>query len=262
MTVEPLLKVSGLTYNYPNGLSALGGVDLELGDGEIIAIVGPSGCGKSTLLGVLAGLSTPSSGSIIWNEDRLAVQGHLGRRLAMVFQRDTIFPWRTVEKNVRFGMECLGIPIAEQQERTNVLLKIANLEEFAKAHPSSLSGGMRRRVGLLMALAVRPSVLLLDEPFGALDEPTRVDLTADVLKLAYEYGVSVILVTHDLGEAISIADRIYVFSNRPATVNKAFDVNFGHDRDIYTVRETAHYAQLYGELWHLLWATIKGGSPV
>jgi NitT/TauT family transport system ATP-binding protein len=255
----PVLSVSGLEYAYPSGLQALGGVDLELGSGELVAIVGPSGCGKSTFLSMIAGLALPTGGSISWDEDQLH-SGPGRQNLAMVFQRDTVFPWRSVEKNLQFGMECLDIPKDERREWTDRLLEMGGLTAFRKAYPRALSGGMRRRVGLLTALAVRPSILLLDEPFAALDEPTRVELLGDVLKLVYEYGVSVILVTHDLGEAISIADRIFVLSNRPATVESVFEVGFGHSRDIISLRETAEYADIYSRLWHRLWSVIRDGN--
>jgi NitT/TauT family transport system ATP-binding protein len=258
---HPLLRVANVHYSYPTGLEALKGVDLDLLPGEIVAIVGPSGCGKSTLLSLLAGLATPSSGEIVWDDTSVRADRRRGRRLAMVFQRDTVFPWRTVERNVQFGMECLSLPKAEKEEWTGTLLRMAHLEPFRHSYPRALSGGMRRRVGLLMGLAVRPSVLLLDEPFSALDEPTRVELTSDVIQLSYEYGVSVVLVTHDLGEAISVADRIVVMSNRPAAVQRIVPVGFGHDRDVYSLRETAAYATLYRELWHELWSAIRGEGP-
>jgi NitT/TauT family transport system ATP-binding protein len=255
---SPLLRVDNLHYHYPTGLHALAGVDMELSAGEIVAVVGPSGCGKSTLLSLVAGLTMPSQGQLVWNEATLARSSRRGQKLAMVFQRDTVFPWRTVERNVQFGMECLSLPKDERQAWTDTLLRLGHLEPFRRSYPRALSGGMRRRLGLLMGLAVRPSVLLLDEPFSALDEPTRVELTSDVIQMSYEYGVSVILVTHDLGEAISVADRIVVMSNRPAVVRRIFDVGFGHDRDVYSLRETSEYAALYRELWHELWSAIRG----
>jgi NitT/TauT family transport system ATP-binding protein len=255
-----ILTISGVRYSYPSGLQALGGLDLQLGLGEVVAVVGPSGCGKSTLLSLIADLAPPSGGTISWDEARLGQADRGGRRLSMLFQRDTVLPWRTVEKNIRFGMESMSMPKNEQREWTDTLLKLGNLEDFRKAYPRTLSGGMRRRLGLLMSLAVRPAVLLLDEPFSALDEPTRVELASDVLKLAYTYKVSVLLVTHDLGEAISIADRIVVLTNRPARVQRVFDVGFGHDRDVVALRETPEYADLYGELWHELWTTIRRGQ--
>lgn len=258
---ETLLRLSGVSYMYPNGLEAVDDIDLELRRGEIISIVGPSGCGKSTLLSLIAGLIDPVSGSIEWSDDAAPDSRQPGQRLSMVFQRDTVFPWRTVEKNVQFGMECMDLSKPERDEWTDSLLRIANLEQFRKAYPRALSGGMRRRVGLIMGLAVRPSVLLLDEPFGALDEPTRVELTADVLNLTYNYGVSVVLVTHDLGEAISVADRIIVMSNRPARIRRVVEVGHGHDRDVFKLRESPEFAEQYAQLWHELWSAIREVSP-
>jgi NitT/TauT family transport system ATP-binding protein len=255
----PVLRVSGLQYAYPSGLQALGGIDMELRAGELIAIVGPSGCGKSTFLSMIAGLALPTGGEISWDEDQLP-PGEYRQHLAMLFQRDTVFPWRTVEKNIQFGMECLDLPKDQRQEWTDRLLEMGGLTAFRKSYPRALSGGMRRRVGLLTALAVRPSILLLDEPFAALDEPTRVEMLGDVLKLVYEYNVSVMLVTHDLAEAISIADRIFVLSNRPATVDSVFPVTFGHDRDIVKLRERPQYASIYSQLWHKLWSVIRSGD--
>lgn len=255
-----LLSMSNVEYAYPSGLKAVGGCDIEVGAGEIVALVGPSGCGKTTVLSLIAELVSPDSGSIVWNEDHFSRPDRPdGPRLGMVFQRDTVFPWRTVERNVWFGMENRDIPKAERKELTDKLLKMANLEEFSKAYPLSLSGGMRRRVGLLMSLAVQPTVLLLDEPFGALDEPTRVELLDYLLKFAYENSTSVVLVTHDLGEAISVADRVVVMSNRPCRVRRVVHVPFGHERDVFTIRERPEYAELYGELWRELWDTI--GAP-
>lgn len=255
----PVLSVSGLEYSYPSGLQALGGIDMDLSAGELVAIVGPSGCGKSTFLSMIAGLALPTGGTIGWDEDQLP-SGDYRQHLAMVFQRDTVFPWRSVEKNIQFGMECLRIPKNERRDWTDRLLEMGGLTAFRKSYPRALSGGMRRRVGLLTALAVRPSILLLDEPFAALDEPTRVELLGDVLKLVYEYKVSVILVTHDLAEAISIADRIFVLSNRPATVESVFQVGFGHSRDIVSLRETPQYADIYSRLWRKLWSVIRDGN--
>jgi NitT/TauT family transport system ATP-binding protein len=212
------------------------------------------------MLSLIAGILLPSSGTIDWDEKQLQSRDQAGRRLAMLFQRDTVLPWRVVEKNVQFGMSCLSLSRAERREWTETLLSIADLQDFRKAYPKALSGGMRRRVGLLMSLSVRPAVLLLDEPFGALDEPTRVGLLGDVLRLVHQYDVSVVLVTHDLGEAISVADRIVVVSARPATVLRVVNIGFGRDRDVFSVRETEEYARLYGDLWGELRSIIRGNS--
>jgi NitT/TauT family transport system ATP-binding protein len=257
-----LLRLSALEYHYQNGLAALGGIDLDIGEGEVVAVVGRSGCGKSTLLSLIAGLLFPTAGSVVWDEAVFSRHHReKSRRLALVFQRDTVLPWRSVERNIQFGMECISLKGRERQEWTETLLTMGGLESFRDAYPRALSGGMRRRVALLMGLAVRPAVLLLDEPFAAVDEPTRVQLSADVLSLAYKYGVSVVLVTHDIGEAISIADRVVVLTNRPAKVRCIFPVEFGHNRDIFSVRETTEFARLYREVWHELWTVIREDRP-
>jgi NitT/TauT family transport system ATP-binding protein len=254
--VQPILKVRGLKYSYPNGLLALDGLDLDLRPGEIVSVVGPSGCGKSTMLSLISDRTRPTEGTIQWDESS-TTGGTFGRKLSMVFQRDTVFPWRTVQKNLEFGMECAHLPKAERHERVESLLKLGKLEAFSKSYPGALSGGMRRRLALLVGLSVNPEVLLLDEPFSALDEPTRIELHVDVLRLVYQYRVSVLLVTHDLGEAISLSDRVMVMTKRPATTRRVFDIDFGHDRDLLTIRETPRYSELYREIWHELWAEIR-----
>ena len=254
-----MLQTRGLEYSYPSGLRVLEAVDLDLRAGEVVAIVGPSGCGKSTLLSLIADLAQPSAGSISWNESVAAVGAH-SRRLSMMFQRDTVFPWRTVQKNLEFGMEASGVPRSERRGRSAELLKLGKLEGFEKSYPKALSGGMRRRLALLMGLSVQPSVLLLDEPFSALDEPTRIELHVDVLRLIRAAEISVILVTHDIGEAITMSDRVVVMTKRPATTRIVVETGFGKERDLHTIREEPHYSELYTELWHELWAEIRGTS--
>ena len=157
---DALLRMSGVEYTYPSGVKAVGGCEIEIGAGEIVALVGPSGCGKTTILNLIAELVSPDTGSIVWDEGYFAQPDRSdGTRLGMVFQRDTVFPWRTVERNVVFGMEHLSMSQSERRERTDQLLELANLQEFRKVYPLSLSGGMRRRVALLMSLAVRPGSL-------------------------------------------------------------------------------------------------------
>jgi NitT/TauT family transport system ATP-binding protein len=253
--VEPLFRARNLGYSYPSGLRAVSDVDLDIRPGEVVSVVGPSGCGKSTLLSLVADLAQPTHGTITWNEELLPVTGR-GQRLSMVFQRDTVFPWRTVSKNLQFGMENRGVPKAEREARVDELLRLGKLEGFAKSYPGALSGGMRRRLALLIGLSVDPGVLLLDEPFSALDEPTRIELLVDVLRLVYEAKVSVLLVTHDLGEAISVSDRVIVMTKRPGSIRKVVPIGFGHDRDLRTIRETPEYSELYSELWHELWSEI------
>ncbi len=247
-TKGPLLDVRGLEYSYPSGVKALGGLDVSVGRGEVIAVVGPSGCGKSTLLSVLAGLTAASGGEISWSG---GIGGSAPRSgpISMVFQRDTVFPWRTVEKNVEFGLECMGMPRAEREVRADRLIDMVGLTEFRSSHPKTLSGGMRRRLALIMSLAVSPQVLLLDEPFAALDEPTRVSLYVDLLKLVNELATSVVLVTHDIAEAITIADNVHILTRRPGRLRSSHHVPFGRDRDPWSIRAEPAYAEIYAKIW-------------
>ena len=251
-----LLRASDLSFTYPNGLHAVGPLDLELRQHEVLSIVGPSGCGKSTLLSLLAALREPTHGRVEWNEE--LTQDSRGRRptrrrLTLVFQRDTVLPWRTVEQNVAFGLKYLSLSREEKEERVDSLLKLARIDDFRKAFPNQLSGGMRRRVALLTGVAPLPHVVILDEPFAALDEPTRVNIHADLLDIIYRLGLTVVLVTHDLGEAISIGDRVMVVTRRPARCASLVDTEIGRPRDVRTVRERKGYQELYASTWHEVW---------
>lgn len=250
-----LLQIKNLRFRYPDGTKALDGFSLDVAPGEVVAIVGPSGCGKSTLLATIAELQRPSAGSITWDQSLLTGPDHVfGRQMALLFQRDTVLPWKKVRKNVAFGMENLKVPRAERERRIDELLKMGGLEEFADVYPRVLSGGMRRRLALLMSMAVEPALLLLDEPFASLDEPTRVGLHADLLQTVYARNSAVILVTHDLAEAVSLADTVHILSPRPAHVSSSHRIPFGHDRDIFMLRATDEYNRIYQELWKLMWA--------
>lgn len=219
----------------------------------ITSIVGPSGCGKSTLLGMIAEFYPPTRGDVEWNPAQLAASADpRERQISMVFQKDTVLPWLTVAQNVAFGIRNLQISKDEKRHRVEHLLSLVGLESSADVHPNKLSGGMRRRVAFLTAVASRPRLLLLDEPFSSLDEPTRVAIHADVLQIVHEFGMSVVLVTHDLGEAISLSDHVHVLTRRPTRVATTFEIPFGMDRDILTMRETEQYQSLYRQLWREL----------
>jgi NitT/TauT family transport system ATP-binding protein len=263
VAVEPevLIEVGDLGFQRPNGLVVLEDIDLRVGAGEVVAVVGPSGCGKSTLLSLLAGLLQPTAGTI----ERATPPGSGRRRaterwLTLMFQEETLLPWRTVERNVAFGLERLGVPKAERTRRVAQLLAMVGLDEFAGTRPDELSGGMRRRAQFATCVAPFPRLLLLDEPFSALDEPTRVSLHADVLRVVYELGIGVVLVTHDIAEAITLADRVVVLTSRPGRIQQVVEVPLGHDRDLYTVRETSAYQDLYQALWHLVWNDRHGAA--
>jgi ABC-type nitrate/sulfonate/bicarbonate transport system ATPase subunit len=216
-------------------------------------------------------MKEPAGGAIEWSVPAEEFAGGSGggrsrrsqrpsrRRLSLVFQRDTVLPWRTVEQNIALGLEYLSIAKDEREERIASLLRMVRMEDFRKAYPNQLSGGMRRRVALLTGVAPLPHLLMLDEPFAALDEPTRVTVHEDLLDVIYRLGLAVILVTHDLAEAITLADRVIVTTKRPARVARVLETNLGRSRDVRKIRETPEYQRLYAETWHELWQ--QTGTP-
>lgn len=250
-----LVRIADVSFTYPNGVQALSGVNLELREREVVSVIGPSGCGKSTLVSVLSGLRE-STGTVAWNRDVLHELGSGRRPFSVVFQRNTVMPWLTVEKNVAFGLRYLKLPRQDVRDRVTSLLETAGLLEFRRAYPHELSGGMERRVALLTGVATLPKLLILDEPFSALDEPTRVALHRELLVLLRQFGMSALLITHDLGEAVSLSNRVCVFSNRPARLSSVVDIMLPADRDVEKVRSTEEYQEGYRVLWESLWQQI------
>ncbi len=206
---------------YPNGYEAIKSLSLDMNDGELVVLVGPSGCGKSTLLRIIAGLIAPTSGT-------LAVPGNAVG--AFVFQEPALLPWRTVQKNAELVMELEGLTRAERTDRARAALAQVGLEGFERRYPHQLSGGMKMRLSLARAMALRPDFLLLDEPLAAVDELTREQLQDELLALCRESGVTAILVTHNVQEAVYLADTVVVMSPRPGRIIETFDVPFGDDR--------------------------------
>ncbi len=243
-----LLTLDDVGFTYRDGTMAVDSVSLAILPAKVVSIVGPSGCGKSTLLALIAGLVQPSHG-LVRRGPQLSAEVRGQRPFTMVFQKDTLLPWLTVSANIAFGLRYLAIDDDERRNRTDRLLRLGRLEEFARAYPYQLSGGMRRRVAFLTGVAPLPRLLLLDEPFSALDEPTRVEVHRDVLSIVYELGMSVVLVTHDLAEAVSLSDDVHILTRRPARVAATHTIPFGHTRDVLTVRETDAYQELYRGLW-------------
>ena len=211
------IRVSGvsLTFRGARTVHALDAIDLEIRPREVVALIGPNGCGKSTLLRVLAGLIAPDSGSV-------ALDGHPvtgpDPRVGLVFQEPRLLAWRSAEANVRFPMDLAGWPAARQRARADDLLRLVGLLEFARAKPATLSGGTRQRVSIARALALEPGVLLLDEPFSALDALTRERFNVELLRLWERTGTTIVLVTHSIPEAVFLADRVVVLSPRPGRV--------------------------------------------
>jgi NitT/TauT family transport system ATP-binding protein len=208
---------------------ALLDTSIDISRGELLCLIGPSGCGKSTLLNVIGGLLTPSNGSVHVGDTE--VRGPLPRDVAYVFQENALFPWSTVIENVKLGMMFQGVPRAEREERALKSLEAVGLRDFTEHYPSQLSGGMRQRAALARALSLETDILLMDEPFGALDEQTRKVLGEDLSDLLSRTKKTIVFVTHSLGEAVFLADRVAVFSARPGTIKEIIEIDEPHPRN-------------------------------
>ena len=230
-------------------VAAVQGVSFDIFDGEFVAVVGPSGCGKSTILNLIGGLVAPTAGLI--EIDGAPVAG-VPPKVGYVFQKDTVFPWRTVQRNIALGLEYRGVVGPEQERRVREAVRLAGLDGFEEAFPATLSGGMRQRVALMRTLVVDPEILLMDEPFGALDTHTKLGLHAELLALWEAQHQTVVFVTHDLSEAITLADRVVVMTRRPGRVKTIHDVKLGRPRDVIALRESEEYLTEYGDIWHVL----------
>ncbi|TYC52464.1 ABC transporter ATP-binding protein [Rhodobacterales bacterium] len=231
-------------------VEAVRSITLDLRRGEILALVGPSGCGKTTLFNAIAGLIPLQGGTVeVGGTQVEKANGHVGYML----QKDLLLPWRTVIENVTLGLEIRGRHKAEARRIALDLIRRYGLAGFENSKPSGLSGGMRQRVALMRTLAFEPEVILLDEPFSALDFQTRILLQADVKRIIREQEKSVILITHDIGEAISMANRIVVLTNRPATVKTIHEVPWGgEETDPLTIRDLPDYQHMFSAIWQEL----------
>jgi NitT/TauT family transport system ATP-binding protein len=233
------LQMVAVTKDYPSkrgALRAVEDIDLHVEEGELVCLVGASGCGKSTLLSIAAGLQEPTEGSVL-------VDGHHvtgpGPDRGLVPQTYSLYPWRTVASNVAFGLELKGLGKAETRERVTHLLDVMGLAAFAGSLPRQLSGGMRQRVAIARAMATEPSVLLFDEPFGALDSQTRGSMREFVLQVKRDTGATILMVTHDVEEAVYLSSRVYVLTSRPGRVATELAIPFGDDRGRPLLRERA-----------------------
>ena len=213
----PIVALAGVGKTFDNGVVALAGLDLEVREGEFLTLLGPSGCGKSTVLRMIAGLSSPSSGALSW-------RGGPSPEVGFVFQEPTLMPWARVWNNVYLPLRLRGVAKADAAPAVEKSLALVGLEGFARALPRELSGGMKMRVSIARALALAPPLLLLDEPFAALDEITRFKLNNDLLALKSELGTTVVFVTHSVFESVYLSTRIAVFSARPGRVIETIDV--------------------------------------
>ena len=228
----PIIELAGVakTFESPAGATeALRAVSLAVDAGEFVSIIGPSGCGKSSLLRIVGDLVEPSSG-IVRVKGKSARQARLDRDYGIVFQTPVLYEWRTVLDNVRLPLELAGRPRAEREQRPRALLRLVGLEDFARHHPSQLSGGMQQRVSIARALALNPSILLMDEPFGALDEMTRERLNQELLQVCVQTAATVLFVTHSIAEAVFLSSRIVIMSPRPGGVDRIVTVDLPRPR--------------------------------
>ncbi|MCC7348664.1 MAG: ABC transporter ATP-binding protein [Variibacter sp.] len=228
---------------------ALEAVDLDIERGEFVTLVGPSGCGKSSLLTLISGLSPPSSGRI--RLDGREIEG-TDRAVGFVTQQDNLFPWRTLIDNVALPLELAGSPRAEREREALRWIKRVGLEGFEHAYPHQLSGGMRQRANIIRTLIYEPSVILMDEPFGPLDAQTRLTLQALLLNIWESQRSTVLFVTHDLTEAIGLADRVVLMSARPGRIVRVDEVTVPRPRDIFYIHDQPEFRRLYDALWHEL----------
>lgn len=228
-----------LIYHTKRGeTTAAEDLTFSVAEGEFVAIIGPSGCGKSTLLSLAAGLLTPSEGTV-------ESKGSFGYML----QKDELFPWRTIEKNIFLPLEIKKLNAPEHRERARALAEKYGLKDFLQSYPSQLSGGMRQRAALIRTLATNPDILLLDEPFSALDYQTRLNVCEDVAQIIRSEGKTALLITHDISEAISLADRILVLSARPARVRFNHEMDFGEVKNPLRRREMRQFSGWFELLW-------------
>jgi NitT/TauT family transport system ATP-binding protein len=232
-----------LTFETADGkVDALSNVGLKVREGEFVSFIGPSGCGKTTMLRVIADLQQPTSGSLLVN-GMSAEAARLARSYGYVFQAPALFPWRTIEKNLKLPLEIMGFSDAEQQQRAEHYLSLVNLKGFERKFPWQLSGGMQQRVSIARALSFDPALLLMDEPFGALDEIVRDHLNEQLLQLWRTMGKTVLFVTHSIPEAVFLSSRIVVMSPRPGRIIDIIDCNFPPDRSL-EIRETPEFLKI------------------
>src|SRR6266849_7334872 len=243
------IEINGLRKEYPSGtgrLLALDGVSLCIAPGEFVCIVGPSGCGKSTLLRILAGLDRETGGTAKVEAPGWAVAN------AMVFQESGLFPWMSVETNVAFGLMTRGVPAAEAAKRVEAALRLVGLTKFRRHYPHQLSGGMRQRGAIARAFVTDPGMLLMDEPFAALDAQNRIILQAELVRIWEETGKTVVYITHSIEEALLLGDRTVVMTAQPGRVKDIIDVPFSRPRDVMALSATPEFGALKLAIWRIL----------
>lgn len=240
-----VLNNIGKTFTTGNNqVTALTNISISIGDGEFFSIVGPSGCGKTTLLRILAGLDTASTGTV-----DIKIKTSNRPVNSMVFQEQSVFPWMTVIDNVAYGLKLRGIPKKERYEIAERYIRMIGLSKFSKSYPHQLSGGMKQRVSVARAFANDPEILLMDEPFGALDEQNRIILQQELLRIWELSKKTTVFITHSIDESLCLSDRILIMTAHPGTVKSIVDVDLPRPRDIASIRTTLRYNELFQTIW-------------
>lgn len=258
--MTPTIEVSNVSKTYGGGptdsVLAIKKIDLRISEGEFVTLLGPSGCGKSTLLDIIAGLEPPSGGSIL--VDGVLIDGP-SSKMAMVFQPMSLFPWRTALANVELGMELKGIELSTRRQTALTMIELVGLRAFADKYPSQLSGGMNQRIAIARALALDPRILLMDEPFGALDEQTRRLMGTELLRIWDRTKKTVVFVTHSISEAIQLSDRIVLMSGRPSVIRDEISVPLPRPRTIESLTSDEASA-IERRIWTALLDEVSGPS--
>ncbi len=262
MTDQPVVSLAGVEKDFALSggatMTALTGIDLDLRRGEFVSLIGPSGCGKSTLLRLIGDLTQPTAGSVSVN-GKPAPQARLDRDYGMVFQAPVLFDWRTVEENVRLPLELTGQERRARDARVREMLELVELPDFARHYPYQLSGGMQQRVAIARALTFSPAILLMDEPFGALDEMTRERMNSEVLRIWEQTGITVVFVTHSIPEAVFLSSRVVVMSARPGRITQIVDIDLPRPRGLET-RESRRYFEMVTEVREALRGSEGSGT--
>jgi NitT/TauT family transport system ATP-binding protein len=244
-TIAPIIAIENLTKTFDGGagrVMALSNVTLQIAPGEFVSLIGPSGCGKSTLMRLIGDLTQPSGGSITV-KGKTPEQARQNRDYGIVFQAPVLYDWRTVQRNVELPLEVMGLPRHERTRRAREMLDLVGLAEFGQAYPWQLSGGMQQRVAIARALVFSPSILLMDEPFGALDEITRERMQQELLRIWERTSATVIFVTHSIPEAVFLSDRVVIMSPRPGRIEAIVAIDLPRPRDVRT-REDPRFFEL------------------
>jgi len=253
----PLLSYANVTQRFDvsgSEIVACRDISLDINESEFVAIVGPSGCGKSTLLNLAAGLLKPSSGEVRYRGNLISEPN---TDLGYLTQKDTLLPWRTVEQNVAVALEIAGVDRSERADKVRRYVELVGLKGFEKHYPAQLSGGMRRRAMLARTLIYQPKIFAMDEPFGALDSQLRLVMQSELLRIWAETRCTAIFVTHDVGEAIALADRVVVFTGRPGRIAVVEPVDLPRPRDVFRIRFDRRFNELHDKVWGYLEDSVR-----